>query len=147
MISYWDTSALIPCFIPEQRTSEVLAFLQEGKNSVRFTSWLTVFEFEGVLQRKLNQKLINQREYDAILERWAALQESLNFVPLDSRSARTGVRFQKLYHLRPYDSIQLGSASLVQLDYPELKFLCLDGKLSRLAKQEGMSSHFAGVRI
>lgn len=142
MISYWDTSALIPCFIPEQCTSEVLALLQEGKDSVLFTSWLTVFEFEGVLRRKLNQRHINQREYDSVLDRWAALQESLNFVPLDSRSARTGVRFQKLYHLTPCDSIQLGSASLVQLDYSELKFFCLDEKLSRLAKQEGLNSHF-----
>jgi predicted nucleic acid-binding protein len=138
MISYWDTSALIPCFVSEQSTPEMLNRLKEGADSVRFTSWLTVFEFEGVLRRKLNQKLVSQREYEAVQERWAELQQSLNFIPLDSRSARTGLRFQKLYQLRPYDSIQLGSASLVQLDYPELEFLCLDEKLSRLAKQEGM---------
>src|SRR3954471_7379957 len=102
MISYWDTSALIPCFVHEANTPELLDALQAGEDSARFTSWLTVFEFEGVLRRKINQRLLTQREYESIQDRWAGLQQSLNFVPLDSRAARTGLRLQKLYHLRPY---------------------------------------------
>ena len=138
MISYWDTSALIPCFVSEIGTNDMLTLLQEESDSVRYTSWLTLIEFEGVLRRKLNQKSIDQGEYESIQDKWTELQNSFNFIPLDSRTARIALRFQKLYLLRPYDSIQLGCAALIQLDNPDLNFVCLDEKLCRLAKQEGM---------
>ena len=139
MISYWDTSALIPCFLKEEKTAEmVIALKGTGKDTARFTSWLSVFEFEGVLRRKLNQKLISTGEYEMINQKWMTLQASLNFLPLDNRVARMGLRLQKLYSMRPYDSIQLGSACLLQLEYPELTFVCLDHSLSEKALCEGL---------
>ena len=74
----------------------MLSALRDGADSVRYSSWVTLFEFEAVLRRKLNQKLIIQSAYEEVQVQWAELQKSLNFIPLDSRSARTGLRLQKL---------------------------------------------------
>ncbi len=134
---YWDTSALVPVFVIEKETEKVREWLKEFDDAPRFTSWLTVFEFETTLKRKINQKLLSVNEYDSIQERWMEFCASLNFIPLDSRVTRMGSQIQRLHGLRPYESIQLGSASLVKLDHPELKLACLDEKLVRVSKQEG----------
>ena len=140
MICYWDTSALIPAFIDEIDSEKVMKWFQKHSDSSHFTSWLTFFEFESVLRRKLNQKYITAQQYEKVQESWFLFQSGLNLVPLDSRSARQGLRFQKLYSLKPYDSIQLGSASLLQLEYPEIQFACLDQRLAQIAKQEGFKN-------
>lgn len=137
MIHYWDTSALIPCFISEESTHQAREWLEAGGDSPRFTSWLTAFEFETVLKRKLQQKLLSNREYQAIQEQWTDFQKTLNLVPVDERVSRLGLRVQKIYGLWTCDSVQLGCASLLQVEYPKMRFVCLDKKLTRAATQEG----------
>lgn len=139
MIHYWDTSALIPCFINEESTATVREWLKSGYDTPRFTSWLTAFEFETVLKRKFQQKHLSLREYQAIQERWVDFQKTLNLVSLDERVSRLGLRIQKIYGLWTCDSIQLGCASLLQVEYPKMKFVCLDRKLTHAATQEGFN--------
>ena len=137
MIHYWDTSALIPCFLNEEATGKVREWLQSEGDTPRFTSWLTAFEFETVLKRKLQQKQITLREYQSIQEQWVDFQKALNLIPLDERVSRLGLRIQKIHGLWTCDSIQLGCASLLQVEYSKMKFVCLDRKLTHAATQEG----------
>ena len=85
VIEYWDTSALIPCFLSEESTPTVRKWLEAGGDAPRFISWLTLFEFETVLKRKLQQKHVTLREYQAIQERWMEFQPNLNLLALDER--------------------------------------------------------------
>lgn len=137
MISYWDTSALIPCFLTEASTSLVRGWLKSEEEAARFTSWVTAFEFETVLKRKLQQKHINLDEYQNVQERWMSFQKTLNWVTVDERASRLGLRIQKIYGLWTGGSAQLGCASLLQVEYPKMRFVCLDRKLSHAAEQEG----------
>ncbi len=137
MIDYWDTSALIPCFIAEEATATVRNWLASDGDTPRFISWLTLFEFETVLRRKLQQKNLTPQEYQAVQEQWMEFQKTLNPIPLDERVSRLGLRIQKIYGLWTCDSIQLGCASLLQLEYPKMRFISLDRKLSHAATQEG----------
>jgi len=91
-----------------------------------------------VMNRKLARKLITPREYNAILEAWSDFQATLNFIPLDHRVARVGIRLQRLHGLLSGDGVQLGTACLVHLDDTELVFACLDEELNRVAKFEGI---------
>ncbi len=136
MNSYWDTSALIPCFVSETATVQVRKWLEEEGNIARFTSWLTVFEFEMVLRKKLSTRLLTSKEYEKVHDKWSSFQSLINFVPLDNKVATLGTRLQKIYGLLSGDSIQLGSASLLQLDQSDLRFVCLDQKLAQVARRE-----------
>lgn len=144
MIEYWDTSALIPCFMTEDSTAKAREWLAAGGDIPRFISWLTLFEFETVLKRKLGQKLLTLREYQSIQERWIEFQKLVNLIPIDERVSRLGLRLQKLYGLWTCDSIQLGCASLLQLEFSKMQFICLDKKLSHVAQQEGFTCPSAG---
>lgn len=137
MIHYWDTSALLACFIEESETQKCRFWLQSTQDAPKFTSWLTLFEMETALRRKINKKLLIEKELQAIQELWTEAQSHFNFIPLDLRVARTGSRLQKLYHLKTGDGVQLGSAGMLQLEYSEVQFVCLDEQLTRYAKQEG----------
>ncbi len=137
MIYYWDTSALLACFMEEPETQKCRFWLQSTHDEPKFTSWLTLFEMETALQRKIGQKLLLEKEFQAIQDLWNEAQSHLNFIPLDLRVARTGSRLQKLYHLKTGDGVQLGSAGILQLEYPEVQFVSLDKPLARTAKQEG----------
>lgn len=138
MIVYWDTSALVPIFVLEEQTKLVRNWLKKHKEIPRFTSWLTLFEFEAVLKRKLNQNIIDLEDYESIQGQWSKFASSLNFINLDMRVARLGSRLQRLYALRPYDACHLGAMALMQLEYSEVRLACLDEKLSRIAFQEGV---------
>lgn len=139
LIDYWDTSALIPCFLQEEATPIVREWLVSSGDTPRFTSWLTLFEFETVLRRKFQQKHLSDKEYEAVHFRWMEFQKTLNLIPIDERVSRLGLRVQKIHGLWSCDSVQLGCASLLQLEYPKMRFVCLDRKLSRAAALEGFS--------
>jgi predicted nucleic acid-binding protein len=94
-------------------------------------------EVESVLRRKLNQKQITKQEYDSSQGLWSDFQETINFIPLDIRVVRNGTRLQKIYGLLSGDAAQLGSASLLQIEFTSVRFVCLDQSLIRYAKQEG----------
>lgn len=138
MIHYWDTSALIPCFIQETSTDLVRSWLHDEGDLPRFTSWLTAFEFETVLHRKLKRKLITLTEFEHIRDQWTDFQLGLNFIPLDNRVSRLGIQLQRLYGLLTGDAIQLGSASLLQLEDDQVTFVCLDGNLVKICKNAGL---------
>ncbi len=137
MIYYWDTSALLACFIEEEETQKCRFWLGSTKDDPKFTSWLTLFETETVLKRKLAKKLLLPKELLLAQDLWSEVQRGFNFMPLDVRAARTGMRFQKLYGMKTGDSVQLGSAGVLQMEYPEVQFVCLDQQLVKFAKQEG----------
>lgn len=139
MIYYWDTSALIPCFLLEEATSQVREWLESEGADPRFISWISLFEFETVLKRKLQQKHLTLKEYHSIQEQWSTFQNTLNIIPLDERVSRLGLRLQKIYGLWTCDSVQIGSASLLQLEYTKVQFISLDQKLIYAAKQEGFT--------
>ena len=92
MIHYWDTSALIPCFLNEEATGKVREWLQSEGDTPRFTSWLTAFEFETVLKRKLQQKHITLREYQSIQEQWVDFQK--NRASSGENGSRGGIKVE-----------------------------------------------------
>ena len=137
MISFWDTSALIPCFLTEKSTPTVREWLESDGETAVFISWISLFELETVLKRKLNQRHLTREEYQSVQERWTEFQKTLNILPVDERVSRLGLRLQKIYGLWTCDSIQIGSATLLQLEHSKVQFVCLDQKLNHAAKQEG----------
>ena len=137
MIHYWDTSALLACLVEEKETQTARFWLASSEEDPKFTSWLTLFEMEMGLRRKLNQKLLTTKEYELAQDLWSDFQSDLNFLTLNVYVTRTGLRLQKLYNLKTGDSVQLGSASSLQLENSPVQFISLDQTLTRCAKQEG----------
>jgi len=140
MITYWDSSALVACLAIEEFSDAVQDVFQKSSGYPKFTSWVSIFEVETALRRKLNKAFLAPHEYQDCQSRWAELQSALNFVSLDEWVARSGARFQKLYGLKTGDAAQLGSANLIQNQFPEVIFATLDQPLSRYAKQEGFKT-------
>ena len=137
MSLYWDSASIIPWLVTEEDTQIIKRIVEKSASESHYTSWLTIFEVETALKKKLNRKQITPDDYETAQDLWMALQRQMNFIVLDAWVARAGARFQRLYGMKSGDSVQLGSASLVQSTQAGVVFLSLDQQLVRYAKQEG----------
>lgn len=132
---YWDTSALIPLLLRSEEASLIVPLLAESK--IHCTSHFTQFEVQGVLRRLTLQKALSGPDLDQAQAQWADLRIQINFHSLDEQVTLNGLRTQRLYGLKPYDSVQLGTAIALQAEERAITFATLDRQLSRIAKQEG----------
>lgn len=134
---YWDTSALLAFVFAEKLSHQIRDQVSKVGVSTAYTAIITPLEFESAIQRRLSDRTLNLREADRASLFGVDFRKRSYLVPLDQNALDTALHLQKIYGLRPGDAIQLASARLGTDNPSQVRFLCLDEKLTEAAKREG----------
>ena len=132
---YWDTSALVAFLISEKSSVKLRAFLEKQGSSKSYTAMITPLEFESAIQRRLSDRTLDVLEADQARLFIADFRKRSFFVPLDHNTLDVALHLQKIYALRPGDSLQLASARIGTDNPAHIQFLSLDEKLTYAAKR------------
>jgi hypothetical protein len=133
-VKFWDTSALVPLFIREQRSSEVRRVIAADPNVA--VSFITIIEVRATAARRLTighavAAVRDPDEFITELERvWTVADEYRAIVD----EARHMI---ELHALRAADAVQLASAIVLCRNRPKLPFVTLDEDLAAAARLEG----------
>ena len=135
---FWDTSALAPLFIEEQRSAEMQRIADEDDDVHIW--WGTPVECASVIARirregrmtASNEVLAQKTLADLLL----AAQEVAPTHAVRERAAR----LVRTHPLRAADALQLASALVWARERPQgMHFVSLDGRLRAAAQREGFS--------
>lgn len=139
-MSFWDTSAIVPLFINEDRSQLARRLWRQfsqrnvwRESSVEVASTIARLAREGVLNEPLRTK--TEERFSWIEKEWTIIDPTEKLIGL----ARM---FPSLYGLKSLDSLQLASALIWCKENPKNKdFVCGDGKLLKAAEAAGFTIH------
>ena len=135
-MKFWDTSALIPLLLREERTDAMGALLQADPELVIW--WGSTVECASALARSTREGRLSQQQTNISLGLFGALRE-MGFEILPGEEVRTrAARLLFLHALRAADALQLAAALTWCRERPESSgFVCLDIRLREAAEREG----------
>ena len=138
-MSFWDSSAVVPLCIREERTDN-LKVLQESDQ--RLTVWWgTTVECTSAFARRRREDRRWEREERSALERLGLLAEMWTEVGPTTALRRLAIRLVRVHALRAGDAFQLAAAlESVSGDPMGLGFVTLDWRLAEAARLEGFSA-------
>lgn len=127
---FWDASALVPLFILEPRTMDMLALFASDADVV--VSFLTPLEVASAVRRRgRTQVLPGPMEFTAALvSAWTVIADYEETLAISRQTIAA-------YALRTADSIQLASAILGFRDATKVPLVTLDKELGAAARAEG----------
>jgi predicted nucleic acid-binding protein len=137
-MKFWDSSAIIPLCVEEQRSESMRAIAKEDSELAAW--WGTPVECCSAFARIRRENIITQYEeqvlrgqLDKLAEYWGEISPS--------EEVRILARRLLLRHaLRAADSLQLAAASIWTGNQPEgFGFVCLDKRLRESAQTEGFT--------
>lgn len=136
---YLDSSALVKLYIDEVGSDRIKGIVFSEKNNI-FISKIAGAEVAAAFSRRNRMKDIAEEDYDEILSDFLS-----DFNGLFTKSEVTGsivslaIELTKRRALRGYDSVQLGSAIMLNAEINEgLNFISADVDLNGMAKAEGL---------
>lgn len=133
---FWDTSALVPLLVPEQRSVGLAALALE--DSATFVAWVTRVELTSALTRRQRSGELSISEAALLEERGSNIIDTWREVKPDDELRESARRFVRLHALRAQDALQLASAwSACRARAGNLEFICLDDRLRGAAQREG----------
>lgn len=133
---FWDSSALVPLLLPEDRSAALTAELLADKEPTIW--WATPLECQSAIQRRHREALLSSAELAVATERLRALIELLNTVAPTDDVRRRAARLVAVHPLRAADALQLAAALIWCEEQPHgEKFVSLDERLRRAAASEG----------
>ncbi len=134
-MNFWDSSAILPLLLDEERSSAALKILHGDLGMIVWC--LCEVEFESAISRRVREGMTKKDEGAArsrlrlLAERWS---EVTSLEPVRRRA----LRLLRTHPLRAADSLQLASALVACDENPEeLGFVCLDERLTEAAHREG----------
>jgi uncharacterized protein len=130
-VRFWDTSALIPILLDEDRSTIALSFMRTDSNVV--VSFLTLVEIDSTLARR--QASAQQRR-DA-LELYASLRSIWTVIDDYKAIVHEARRVAQTHALRSGDAVQLASAVIGCRPKGLIPFVCFDDELNAAAFAEG----------
>ncbi len=133
---FWDSSALLPLFLPERFTQRAEAWLDSDP---RVTIWtLTRVEVLSAISRR------RRLEPEAVgllqIARREVMRSWLNWTEVTDLASvrRHAERIVETHSLRAADALQLGAAlAAAEGDPSTLGFVTLDRRLAEAAEREG----------
>lgn len=136
-MSFWDTSALVPLLIQQERTAEAEAIYKKELQGV-FVWWGTYSECISAVARLERNGHLGVDEAEQALEVLALLAKSWNeILPTDSVRDKSN-RLLRLHPLRTGDAFQLASALVASEDHAsKIAFVSFDERLAVAARKEG----------
>jgi predicted nucleic acid-binding protein len=130
-VKYWDSSALVPLFVAEGRTAEMLALLEADPYVL--VSFLTPTEVRSAIRRRSRYALPSHAGplvlTDALASNWHVMTVYAEIL----KAAQTVV---DIHGLRASDAIQLAGA-LVASPARKIPFVTADEELKAAARAEG----------
>lgn len=129
---FFDTSALIKKYIFENGSDKVDELINQADNI--FISTITEIETFSTFKRLLIENAISKNDYEVLKNEFKIDYQYYNQVSFDIDTSNNAKMLIDKYQLKTLDSIQLGSALLVnnEIDY----FVVCDDKLIKSGKKE-----------
>ena len=132
MSSFWDSSAIVPLFVPEPATDFARGELQSG---VPVVWWSTLAEVASGIVRsggcQVEELQITLLQLQSLKAEWREIEPS-------ERVRELALEHLQRFDLRAADALQLGAALVWCSERPRgRRFICNDRKLSDAARQLG----------
>ncbi len=132
---FWDTSALVPLLVNEDRSADARRVLREDSQVV--TSAITPIEVSSALWRRRHAGILTLQDHERAERRFAQLSGRWTEVSHSTQVFEVAMRLLTRHSLRTLDAIQLGSALVIVQRLEFLPFVTLDEKLAVAARAEG----------
>jgi len=137
-MKFWDSSAIVPLVVQEQRTENVKDVLQKDPNLIVW--WATELECLSAIARLERDGHLGLQEITQAIHDLQILKNSWNEVQPMTTVREIARRLLRLHPLRTADSLQLAAAVTVTNHQPQkLPFVCQDQRLSNAARKEGFT--------
>ena len=135
-MKFWDSSAIVPLLVVQERSKDVQQLLKEDRLMV--VCAIAVFECYGALTRLLREGFLVRDSFSMAVLKLDKLIAAWKTVELGGALTEEVKRVLRVYPLRTADSIQLASAIISCEKQPSTgEFVCLDDKLAGCAEKEG----------
>jgi predicted nucleic acid-binding protein len=132
---FWDTSALVPLLVKEDRSADVRAVILSDADIL--TSAITSLEVTSALWRRRHAGTLPLADHERAEQRFAQLSARWMEVAQAPQLMEGALRLLARHSLRSLDVLQLASALLVAPSPALLPFVTLDKKLAAAAREEG----------
>lgn len=133
---FWDSSAVVPLLIQQERSSRAVAWVSGDDAMVVWT--LTPVEVVSALRRLVREKALSEDAARVAEVRLGDLMDRSHVV-IDVEAVKSlAARLLRLHPLRASDALQLGAALHWTEGHPQGRTLyTLDSRLGRAAEREG----------
>ncbi len=133
---YWDTSALAPLFVEQERSDELRSWLVDDSDVVMWT--LTEVELRSALTRLGRDGRLSSKEVQDASRRVEEFRSRVHVVSLESGVKSRAKRLLGVHTLRAADALQLAAALVSCSDEPSgYELITLDARLADAARREG----------
>lgn len=133
---FWDSSAVVPVFLPETRSAELARALADDHTPVIW--WATPIECHAAIYRRNRPSAMPAAIEDDAHSRLDKFCEDADQVQPSDPIRRRALRVLSVHRLRAADALQLAAALLLCEENPKgQQFVCLDDRLRDAARAEG----------
>ena len=134
MITYFDTSAIVPLMIDEATSEHSLILWNATDEPI--SSVLVYVETRAALAAAFRSKRLNKNQFESSKELFEVLYEKIMEVQVTHSLLHRASELSELLSLRSYDAVHLASAETVGDD--ECIFATYDNRLSSAANNLGL---------
>lgn len=135
---FWDSSALVPLLLPEERSDLLTRLL--GSDAEPVIWWGTPLECQSAIQRRHREHPLTQTELTAATERLRLLVQHADSIAPNDDVRRRAARLLAFHPLRAADALQLAAALVWCEEQPHGEtFVSLDDRLRAAALREGFT--------
>jgi uncharacterized protein len=133
---FWDSSAIVPLLLPEDRSAALTAHLATDKEPTIW--WSTPLECQSAIQRRHRETPLPHASLALATDRLRAVVELVDTIAPTDEVRRRAARLVAVHPLRAADALQLGAALIWCEEQPHgEKFVSLDARLRDAARGEG----------
>lgn len=133
---YWDSSALVPLLVDENKSAAMETLLAEDGFIV--TSWGTPIECASAIGRRERDGSLQASEVALALQKLTVLEATWVEVAPSERVRAVARRLVRVHDLRAADALQLAAGSVASdRDDAPMPFVTLDDRLGLAASREG----------
>jgi predicted nucleic acid-binding protein len=136
---FWDSSAVVPLLVREDRTVACLDLLKGSPENI-VVWWGTTTDCVSALSRRERDGAIDSAGVTAAIGRLQQLQGVWTEVEPVDKVRRIAQRLLRVHPLRAADSLQLAAAWVLSADDPStVELITLDVRLVEAGAKEGFS--------
>ena len=133
---FWDSSAVVPLLIQQERSSHTAAWVSSDDAMVVWT--LTPVEVVSALRRLVRERALSEDAARAAEVRLTEMMDRCHVVIDVEAVEALAARLLRLHPLRAFDALQLGAALHWTEGHPQGRTLyTLDERLAQAAEREG----------
>jgi predicted nucleic acid-binding protein len=135
---FWDSSAIVPLLVPEERSDALTRLI--GSDTEPVIWWTTPLECQSAIQRRHRDHAFIATELTASNERLRQFLQHADTIAPTDEVRRRAARLLAFHPLRAADALQLAAALLWSEEQPHGEtFVSLDARLREAAAREGFT--------